>query len=115
RRAQRSRPPSSAAGRADDRRPRAASGGDPCRPSDCAQPTAAGSLRGRAGGVRPAWGAVTDRACDRCLARAWLLRRLAGHLEHARGRVELALGLSDAELIAALGGRQRTRLETELG
>ncbi|WP_372789487.1 DNA-processing protein DprA [Paraconexibacter sp.] len=46
-------------------------------------------------------------ACDTCLRRAWLLGRLAGHLEHApRARRALrdVLALDDLRLIAALGG-----------
>lgn len=58
-------------------------------------------------GVKP-W------ACDSCVARSWLLGRLAGHLEHARAHVEAVLGLSDDELIAAIGGRHRTEIEAEL-
>ena len=54
------------------------------------------------------------RACDRCIARSWLLSRLAGHLELARGRVELVLRLADEELIAAVGGDQRGILRREL-
>jgi DNA processing protein len=53
-------------------------------------------------------------ACDRCVTRAWLLGRLAGHLEHARGRIEAALGLSNEELIAAVGGSRRDALTGEL-
>jgi hypothetical protein len=43
-------------------------------------------------------------ACDACLARAWLLARLAGHLDHARDRVDELLILTDPDLIAAVGG-----------
>lgn len=56
----------------------------------------------------------TGRACERCLAHSWLLARLAGHLELARGRIELVLGLGDEDLIAALGGRQRGAIRAEL-
>jgi DNA processing protein len=52
-------------------------------------------------------------ACDRCLTRAWLLSRLSGHLDHARGRIGDVLELSDPELIAALAGAQRERVEAE--
>jgi DNA processing protein len=52
-------------------------------------------------------------ACDRCLARSWLLARLGGHLEQVRGRIEEALALSDEELIAAIGGRHRGAIEQE--
>lgn len=54
-------------------------------------------------------------ACDRCLARSWLLARVAGHLEQVRGRIELVLALPDGELIAAVGPRQRDGLQAELG
>jgi DNA processing protein len=57
---------------------------------------------------------VPARACDRCVARTWLIGRMAGHIEHARGRVEAVLELADEELIAALGGRERDRLRLEL-
>jgi DNA processing protein len=53
-------------------------------------------------------------ACDRCLARAWLLSRLAGHLEHARGRIEATLRLTNEELIDAVGGSRRDVLADEL-
>jgi DNA processing protein len=60
----------------------------------------------------PAGGAVA--ACDPCVRRAWLLGRLAGHLEHARGRIEAVLELSDEDLIAAVGGSRRDALADEL-
>jgi len=49
-------------------------------------------------------------ACDECLRRAWLLGRLSGHLDRIRGQrqhVREVLALSDADLLAALGGGQR--------
>ncbi|HEX8977862.1 MAG TPA: DNA-processing protein DprA [Solirubrobacteraceae bacterium] len=52
-------------------------------------------------------------ACTPCLARSWLLGRLAGHLDRHRDRLEELLGLGDAELIAALGGRHRETIEAE--
>jgi DNA processing protein len=59
-------------------------------------------------------------ACDACLRRAWLLARLAGHLDLARGHIDEALALADEELIAAVGGRragaiasQRARLDVD--
>lgn len=55
-------------------------------------------------------GVGVSRACDRCLTRAWLLAAVAGHLDQARGRIELLLALSDAELIAAVGGRRADEL-----
>ena len=53
-------------------------------------------------------------ACDACLARTWLIGRLAGHIELVRGRVEEVLALDDQALIAALGGSERDRLSDEL-
>ena len=49
-------------------------------------------------------------ACDDCLARAWLLARLAAYLDPVRGRIEELLALGSEELIAAVqrvaaGGR----------
>lgn len=59
-------------------------------------------------------------ACDTCVARSWLLARLAGHLELARNRIEPTLSLDDEQLIAAVGGdrrqsvlRERSLLDTE--
>jgi DNA processing protein len=40
--------------------------------------------------------------------------RLAGHLEVARGHIELVLGLDDDELIEAVGGRQRQSIRAQL-
>ncbi len=55
-------------------------------------------------------------ACDACLRRSWLIARLAGHIEIAwsarRGSASL-LTLTDADLIAALGGVQRGALTDE--
>jgi DNA processing protein len=52
--------------------------------------------------------------CDRCVARSWLLGRLAGHLELVRHRIVPLLALGDEELIAAVGGDQRPALQREL-
>jgi DNA processing protein len=54
-----------------------------------------------------------SRACDRCLARAWLIARLAGHIEQARGRIAAVLGLDDDALLAAVGGEQRAAVRAE--
>ncbi len=54
-------------------------------------------------------------ACDRCLVHAWLVGRLAGHLEAARGRIDEVLVLSDAELIEAFAGDRRHVVEAEYG
>jgi DNA processing protein len=53
-------------------------------------------------------------ACDTCLRRAWLLARVAGHLQREARRVQDALALPDAELIEAVGGRHRTEIHDEL-
>ncbi len=53
-------------------------------------------------------------ACAACLARSWLLARLAGHLDRVGRRLESVLELDDAELIAALAGRDERRLRAEL-
>jgi DNA processing protein len=53
-------------------------------------------------------------ACDRCLARAWLLARLAGHLERVRNRIEELLALDDEPLVEAVGGSDRERIAGEL-
>jgi DNA processing protein len=52
--------------------------------------------------------------CDACLARAWLLARLASNLEHLRGRIDSVLELKDGELIEAVGGEERAKIRTEL-
>lgn len=55
---------------------------------------------------------MTD-ACDACLRRTWLLGRLSAHLERERRRVLELLVLSDAELIAAVAGRERATIVGE--
>jgi len=57
---------------------------------------------------------MTDRACDGCITRSWLLGRLAGHLERARGRIDQVLELGDDDLITAIGGREASDLRREL-
>lgn len=54
-------------------------------------------------------------ACDACVARTWLVGRLAGHIDRVRGRAEQALQLDDDELIEALGGHEQDRLRREFG
>ncbi len=53
-------------------------------------------------------------ACERCLARAWLLVRLAAHLERERSRIEALLALPDDDLIAAVGGGHTDMVRNEL-
>ncbi len=66
--------------------------------------------RGAASGVR---GSEARGACDRCLARTWLLERLGGHLEVVRSRVGELLELDDDRLISAVGGRDLIALVRE--
>ena len=56
---------------------------------------------------------MTERACDACMARSWLLGRLAGHLDNVRGRIDQVLALDDHALILGVGGRGKARLESE--
>ncbi len=55
-----------------------------------------------------------SRACDRCLSRSWLIRRLAGHLESARSEIAEVLALGDDDLIDAVGGSRRDAVRREL-
>lgn len=52
-------------------------------------------------------------ACDECLARTWLLARIAGHLDVARGRIPALLELGDDDLIAEVAGRDGTTVRSE--
>jgi DNA processing protein len=52
-------------------------------------------------------------ACNACLARAWLVARLAGHLDQHRDRIDHLLALDDEDLIAALAGKVRASIERE--
>jgi DNA processing protein len=54
--------------------------------------------------------------CDRCTRRSWLVGRLAGNLEQIRGNrpaVRGVLALSDRKLIAALGGRDKSKITAQ--
>jgi len=53
-------------------------------------------------------------ACNRCLARTWLLSRLAGHIDRVRGQVERVLELDDEKLLSAMGGREREHVGRQL-
>jgi DNA processing protein len=57
---------------------------------------------------------VAPGGCDACVARTWLVGRLAGHIDQVRGRVEEVLELGDDELIAALGGHEQDRVRGEV-
>ena len=65
-------------------------------------------------GLGGAGGMSAPRACDRCLARPWLLERLRGHLDRVRGRIAATLELPDADLVAAVAGADRDRVTREL-
>jgi DNA processing protein len=54
------------------------------------------------------------RACDRCLARGWLLASASGHLDQVRSRIDALLGLEDEELLDAVGGAQTDELRAAL-
>lgn len=56
---------------------------------------------------------IPGSACEACLRRAWLLQRLAGHIELERAHLDEVLALGDAELIAAVGGYGRPEIEHE--
>lgn len=53
-------------------------------------------------------------ACERCLTRAWLLARLASHLEPVRSRILELLALPDEALIAAVAGQDQISVLREL-
>ncbi|MDQ6605178.1 MAG: DNA-processing protein DprA [Actinomycetota bacterium] len=73
----------------------------------------AGRLR-QPGESGPAADLEAAGACDDCLARSWLLSRLTGNLELARGRIDAVLALPDAELVAAVAGSARKNVLDEL-
>lgn len=54
-------------------------------------------------------------ACDGCLRRAWLLARLAGHLETVRAAISALLALPDDDLIEAVAGDRRAEIWADLG
>ncbi len=56
---------------------------------------------------------MNERACDACVARSWLVARLAGHLDKVRSRIEQVLALWDDDLIEAVGGREKANLQRE--
>ena len=53
-------------------------------------------------------------ACRDCLARAWLVGELAGHLDAAVGEIDEVLALGNRDLIAAMAGRRRGALQKGL-
>jgi DNA processing protein len=55
----------------------------------------------------------TARACDDCLRRAWLLTRLAGHLDTERRRVSELLDRTDEDLIESVGGSHAAEVRAE--
>jgi DNA processing protein len=69
------------------------------------------------GSAEGAGGAVAPGACRECLARGWLVARLAGSIEiarHQRRRLREILALSDEELIAGVGGARASAICEEL-
>jgi DNA processing protein len=53
------------------------------------------------------------RACAECLRRAWLLVRLAGHLDNERERISELLDRADEDLIEAVGGSRTAEVRAE--
>jgi DNA processing protein len=53
-------------------------------------------------------------ACDECLARSWLLARLAAHLDVVRHRVPGVLDLGDHDLIHEVAGSDKAAVRAEL-
>jgi DNA processing protein len=53
------------------------------------------------------------RACPECLRRAWLLVRVAGHLDVERGRVSELLDRGDEDLIEAVAGNGAAEVRAE--
>jgi len=54
--------------------------------------------------------------CDQCTRRSWLVGRLSSHLDQIRGNrpaIRGVLALSDSKLIAALGGRDRSKITAQ--
>jgi DNA processing protein len=57
---------------------------------------------------------MSARVCTDCARRAWLLERLAGHLDPVRDRIVQLLELDNAALVAAVGGEHRREIEDDL-
>ncbi len=57
---------------------------------------------------------MSTRVCPDCARRAWLLERLAGHLDPVRDRITELLELDDGALVAAVGGEHRRAIEDDL-
>ncbi len=55
----------------------------------------------------------SSRACADCLRRAWLLVRLAGHLDNERERIAELLDRADEDLIEAVGGSRAAEVRAE--
>ena len=55
----------------------------------------------------------SSRACAECLRRAWLLVRLAGHLDNERERIAELLDRADEDLIEAVGGSRAAEVRAE--
>lgn len=82
--------------------------------SGAGPPRAAEHKPGDGGSPRSAAGAQPP--CNACLRRAWLVARLAGHIElawQARRPLPAVLALPDEQLVAALGGGERARIAAE--
>jgi DNA processing protein len=72
---------------------------------------------GGSGARRASAAAAGDRACSACLARTWLIGRLAGAIEiarHQRRRLREILALSEEDLVAGLAGARAGAIADEL-
>ena len=56
---------------------------------------------------------MNPRACPECLRRAWLLVRLAGHLDNEREHISDLLDCADEDLIEAVGGSRTAEVLAE--
>src|SRR6185437_13373249 len=131
--AQRPRPSPGPARRPDDRGSRRERAGQPRGPAARAQPASAdrhraggrGSRMTQAADTQTWWvgsgsgveaisvSAATARACPECLRRAWLLVRLAGHLDNERERISDLLDCADEDLVEAVGGSHTAEVRAE--
>jgi DNA processing protein len=57
---------------------------------------------------------IEQHACDRCLARAWLITRLSGNLDRHRSRLTGVLALEPDDLIDGVAGDQHELVRGEL-
>jgi DNA processing protein len=74
-------------------------------------------MSAKAGGLTTDTGRASADACGDCLARTWLIARLAGAIEiarHEKRRLSEILALPEEKLIAGLGGARASAIAEEL-